>query len=70
MFPQEVEYARDRLWSLPTLLHVATGYGMWLYYVITYQELIMPIFVARGIVAGFIMTLMPRFLPIYNDNKD
>lgn len=35
-----------------------------------YQELIMLISIAHGIVAGLIMTLMPRLPPIYNDNKD
>jgi hypothetical protein len=34
------------------------------------QELIMFISIARGIVAGLIMTLMPRLPPIYNHNKD
>jgi hypothetical protein len=34
-----------------------------------YQELIM-FTIARGIVAGLIMILMPRLPPIYNDNKD
>lgn len=45
-----------RVWDVAALSHC--------------QELAVLISIARGIVAGLTMTLMPRLSPIYNDNKD